>query len=92
MISITIEEISDNLPAYLQRVQAGESFVVLQSGKPIAKMTPPEPDSIDERKTRFLNALAEYQARLEAEGIDLDPDEIFKDVRDRTPAPEEPRW
>ena len=89
-MGITIKEISKNLSVYLQRVQAGESFVVLQAGTPIAKMTPP--DSLADRKTNFLQALGEYRARLATEGINIDSDEIFKDVRDRSPAPEEPRW
>ena len=42
MVEITVEEISRNLSAYLQRVQAGESFVVLQAGTPIARFMPPE--------------------------------------------------
>ncbi|MGV0029065.1 hypothetical protein [Phormidesmis priestleyi] len=89
---VSIEEISKDLPAYLQRVQAGESFVVLQGGKPIAEVIPPKPEGMSERGAEFLESLKEFQERLRAEEIDLDPDEIFKDVRDRTPAPEEPRW
>jgi antitoxin (DNA-binding transcriptional repressor) of toxin-antitoxin stability system len=40
MVSVTIEEISENLSAYLQRVAAGESFVVLVEGKAIAEIKP----------------------------------------------------
>lgn len=45
MVQITLEEVSNNLLAYLQRVQAGESFVVVAAGKPIAEIKPlPNPD------------------------------------------------
>lgn len=90
-MEVSIEEITQNLPTYLQRVQAGESFVVLQGGKPIAEVIPPKQEVIADKGARFLASLEKFQARLRAEGIDLDPDEVF-DVRDRSPAPEAPRW
>jgi antitoxin (DNA-binding transcriptional repressor) of toxin-antitoxin stability system len=44
MVQITLEEVSNNLLAYLQRVQAGESFVVVAAGQPIAEIKPlPDP-------------------------------------------------
>lgn len=92
MVSITIKEVSNNLPSYLQRVQAGESFVIVEAGKPVAKVVPPKSEPMSDQGIKFLESLAKFRARIEAEGIDLDSDEIFKDVRDRSPAPEEPRW
>jgi cellobiose PTS system EIIB component len=92
MVEITIEEISENLPVYLQRVQAGESFFVLQAGTPVAQVVPPRPGVRSSRGKDFLESLAKFREQRLAEDIDLNPDEIFKDVRDCTPAPEEPRW
>ncbi|KAM3093185.1 hypothetical protein ACKFKF_29885 [Phormidesmis sp. 146-12] len=92
MIEITIEEISEDLSAYLQRVQAGESFVVLQAGTPVAQVVTPQPEVRSDRGKDFLESLAKFREEMLAEGIDLDPDEIFRDVRDRTPAPKNPRW
>ena len=92
MVQITIEEISKNLPAYLQRVQAGESVVVLQAGTPVAQVVPPKSEVRPDRGKNFLESLAKFQDKMLAEGIDLNPDEIFRDVTDRTPAPENPRW
>lgn len=49
MVQITVEEMSSNLLAYLQRVQAGESFVVTSAGKPIAEIKPAQsslPDAL----------------------------------------------
>lgn len=39
-MKVTIEEISEDFPAYLRRVQAGESFVVIAEGKAIAQIKP----------------------------------------------------
>lgn len=95
-MEITIEEISKDFPAYIQRVQAGESFVVLQAGTPVAEVVPAKNDGATETKSTkgsdFAEALTKFREELEAEAIDINVDEIFADVRDRTPAPEEPRW
>lgn len=37
---ISEEEIKLNLPAYLQRVEAGEAFVIMKAGKPMAEIKP----------------------------------------------------
>ena len=91
MIEITIEEISKDLPAYLRRVQAGESFVVLKAGNPIAQVVPSKQEVKFDQGQDFLESLTKFREEMLAEGINLNPDEIFKDVRDRTPAREEPR-
>lgn len=78
MVEITIEEISKDLPAYLKRVQAGESFVVLQAGTSVAQVVPLKPEVKSERGKEFLKSLAKFQEQMRAEGINLDPDEIFK--------------
>ncbi|MBW4602966.1 MAG: type II toxin-antitoxin system prevent-host-death family antitoxin [Calothrix sp. FI2-JRJ7] len=40
MLHITIDEIQNNLLQYLLQVEEGESFVIMQGDKPIAKLTP----------------------------------------------------
>ena len=45
MAKVNAEEIQRNLLEYLQRVQAGETVIILRDGKPVAEMkpTPREP-------------------------------------------------
>jgi antitoxin (DNA-binding transcriptional repressor) of toxin-antitoxin stability system len=43
MITISIDEIQRDLLGYLHRVQAGETVVVLQGGKPVAEIKPVTP-------------------------------------------------
>ena len=41
MAQVSVDEIEHNLPAYLRRVEAGEAFVIVQAGKPLAEIKPP---------------------------------------------------
>jgi prevent-host-death family protein len=45
MIQISIEEIKRDLPAILQRVEAGETIIITQAGKPLAEIKPFVPAS-----------------------------------------------
>lgn len=40
MITITIEDIQRDLICYLRRVEAGETFVIVQANKPVAEIKP----------------------------------------------------
>jgi len=40
MVQVSVEEIQRNLSAYLQRVEAGETLVILRAGHPVAEMKP----------------------------------------------------
>ena len=42
MTRVSIDEIKRDLSAYLQRVEAGETLVIVQAGKPIAEIKPVE--------------------------------------------------
>jgi antitoxin (DNA-binding transcriptional repressor) of toxin-antitoxin stability system len=37
---LSIDEIKHDLPAFLQRIEAGEMFVILKAGKPLAEIKP----------------------------------------------------
>lgn len=40
IVQVSTDEIKQNFPAYLQRVEAGETFVIVKVGKPIAEIKP----------------------------------------------------
>jgi prevent-host-death family protein len=40
MARVQIEEIQRNLSAYLDRVEAGETLVIIREGKPVAEIQP----------------------------------------------------
>lgn len=41
IVQVSLDEIEHNLPAYLRRVEAGEAFVIVKAGKPMAEIKPP---------------------------------------------------
>ena len=45
MNQVSIDEIKRDLPAFLQRVEAGETIVITQSGKPMAEIKPIAPST-----------------------------------------------
>ncbi|MBC6429998.1 type II toxin-antitoxin system Phd/YefM family antitoxin [Nostoc sp. HG1] len=45
MLTVTIDEIQQNLSSYLCKVAAGESIIITQAGKPIAEIKPISPTS-----------------------------------------------
>lgn len=85
MNKVTVEEITQDFINYLQRVKAGESFVIFQADQPIAKI-------ISAKSEGILDAFDAFRSRILSEGLDLDSDEIFANVRDYTPTPEKPCW
>ena len=40
MLTVTLEEITQDLSRYLDRTQAGETFIILQNGTAIAEIRP----------------------------------------------------
>jgi prevent-host-death family protein len=43
MIQVNVDDIQQDLSAYLQRVEAGETLVIVRAGKPIAEVKPVAP-------------------------------------------------
>jgi prevent-host-death family protein len=40
MIQISVDEMKRDLPVYLQRVETGETLVIVKAGKPVAEIKP----------------------------------------------------
>jgi antitoxin (DNA-binding transcriptional repressor) of toxin-antitoxin stability system len=40
MTQVSVEEIQQNVSAFLQRVEAGETLLIVRTGKPIAEIKP----------------------------------------------------
>jgi antitoxin (DNA-binding transcriptional repressor) of toxin-antitoxin stability system len=45
MMQVNVEEIQRDLAAYLQRVEAGETVVIVRAGQPIVEMRPVRTDA-----------------------------------------------
>ena len=46
MVAVSVDEIKRDLLTYLQRVEAGETLVIVQAGKPLAELKPVRSDSL----------------------------------------------
>jgi antitoxin (DNA-binding transcriptional repressor) of toxin-antitoxin stability system len=40
MAQVSVEEIQQDLPAYIQRVEDGETIIIIRAGKPVAEVKP----------------------------------------------------
>ena len=49
MIQVNADEIKRDFRAYLQRVEAGETLIIVEAGKPVAEIKPIDSDSISLR-------------------------------------------
>jgi prevent-host-death family protein len=65
MTTITARDLRDELASYLHRVEAGERFVVLDEGKPVAALVALAELTAEEDADRL--------ARLEARGLVVRP-------------------
>ena len=54
MITVGISELKNKLSAYLDKVRAGETVLVLDRGVPVAELTPANDVSDDERIRRLV--------------------------------------
>ena len=44
MIRISVDEMGRDLPGYIQRVEAGETLVIVRGGKPVAEVKSAAPE------------------------------------------------
>jgi prevent-host-death family protein len=40
MLQVSVEEVQRDLTAYLQRVEAGETLIIVRAGQPVAEIKP----------------------------------------------------
>jgi cellobiose PTS system EIIB component len=90
MTQYSIEQVQTQLNEIIQAVEDGEAIEITRQGTQVAiLLSPDEYNYSKKEKSGFGAALEKFRAELVAEGIDLDPDEVFKDVRDRSPGREQ---
>ncbi len=77
MTTISVDDIQYDLVGYLDRVQAGETLLITQAGRPVAEINPVksvEPDDL--LLTRRPSGLAEGQFVVPDDFDDPLPDDI----------------
>lgn len=61
----------------IELVRQGKPVAVILSAADYNRLVPPTQD--------FWTSLVKFRQQLADENIEIDPDEVFKDVRDRSP-------
>ena len=87
MTQYSIAQVQENPEDIIQALEREKAVEITQQGKQVAVLL-----SVDEYK-RLVGgkqsgldvALAKFRQELLEEGLDIDPDEVFKDVRDKSP-------
>lgn len=85
----SVEQIPGNLNKIIQDIQQGEPIQIMQQGKSIAVMiSATEYERLLQEKNSFSSALNQFRAELVEEGIEINPDEVWGEVRSRLPGRE----
>lgn len=89
MTQYSIAQARDQLAKIIHDAESGTPIEITRRGKRVAMLLSAEEyDRISTPKTDFWDSLVQFRNELEREQFDLDPGEVFKDVRDRSPGRE----
>jgi cellobiose PTS system EIIB component len=90
MTQYSIQQMQDNPDEVLQTVEREKTVEITRQGQQVAVLL-----SVEEyhrltsvESSNFGTALKKFRQELIEEGLDLNPDEVFRDVRDRSPGRE----
>ena len=85
----SIAEARSNLPDLVKKAEAGRAVELTRRGEPVAVLIGrKEYDRLLTRASRFSNAWDEFVKHVELGPLEIDPDEVFADVRDKAPGRE----
>lgn len=80
----SIAEARSNLPDLVKRAEAGKAVELTRRGEPVAVLIGRKQyERLVTRSRHFSDAWDEFAHEVELAGLDIDPDEVFAEVRDR---------
>jgi prevent-host-death family protein len=92
----SIAEARNQFAALIRQVQEGETAVrVTRRGEPVAViLSQQEYEALSARPPQkdFWTAYLEWREKWDVDNMDIDPDDIWGDIRDRTPVPDSNPW
>lgn len=84
-----IEQIPLNLDKIIQEVEQGEQIQIIRQGKQIAVMlSASEDERLLNKKAGFWESVEQFRQQYDVEKADINPDEVFANVRDKSPGRE----
>ena len=82
----SIAEARDNFTSVVHEVEEGIQVELTRRGKPVAVLIGTEEfERMSTKKPGFWQAYQEFRRGLELANVEIDPDEIWGDVRDPSP-------
>lgn len=82
----SIAEARDNFTSMVHEAEEGTQVELTRRGKPVAVLIGVEDfEKLSDTKKDFGEAYQEFRRRLDRANIEIDPDEIWGDVRDQSP-------
>jgi prevent-host-death family protein len=82
----SIAEARSNLPRLVRDVAAGEPIELTRRGEPVAVLIGRKQyERLINGKRNFIEALSDFTRSVDLSELDIDPDEIFGDIRDSDP-------
>ncbi|MEL6139232.1 MAG: type II toxin-antitoxin system Phd/YefM family antitoxin [Cyanobacteria bacterium J06628_6] len=89
MSQYSIAQAKDKLTQIIRAAEAGNSVEITRRGEPVAViLSIAEYQKLQQPRPNFGEAVQEFRRYIAAEGIEIDPDEIYGDIRDRSPGRE----
>lgn len=85
----SVAQARDQLAQLIRQAEHGTPVEITRRGKPVAVLLSAEEfERLSRHGGTFGKSLAEFRRRWGIDTLALDPDEVFEDVRDRSPGRE----
>ena len=85
----SVSEAKDSLPQLIREAEAGQEVRVTRRGLPVAVLLSAQKyDELKGGRPSFTERYQAFRRELERDAVDLDPDEVFAGVRDKSPGRE----
>lgn len=81
----SIEQIPPNLDKIIQEAEQGEPIQITQQGKQIAViLSQAEYEKLLNKTPNFWESVERFRQEYDVEAADINPDEVFTNVRDKS--------
>ncbi len=82
----SISQARSNLPELVREAESGKAVELTRRGESVAVLVGRrEYDRLRSRSRRFSEAWDEFTRQVDLEELQIDPNEVFADTRDRAP-------
>jgi len=82
----SIADARNNLPELVRQAESGKAVELTRRGEPVAVLVGrKEYDRLKSPSRTFGDAWAKFSRTIDLRQANIDPDEVFSDVRDATP-------